>query len=1035
MLSITLLLVSLPARSTDYVAPYDGRSAVPLGCLTVFGITRCLLPITLIIGDTLTLGAGVTVLGSITSSTGNVTLGDNVQVFGEVFTSTGNIKMGVNGKVSGHVESSTGNIELGAGVVVGVNIYSTTGAITLGANATINDSIQSSTGPISLGPNGYVKKNVSSTTGALTVGQGGHVVGNIGATTGFISIGDQSRIDGSITHTEVGRINLGQSVIVAGSISSADTTTVVGDLSRINGSINNSSTGNVTLQKNVWVNGDVSVITGSAEIGYGSQVLGKVTATTGNVKLGAYARVVGIATATTGDIDIGDYGQVCGYVTVTTGAVTIGAHGRVGSYVTVTTGKVALGAVTVGDHGQIGAYIAVTTGAVTFGNFGQVGTYVSVTTGDTSKGAITFGDDGRVGGYIAITTGSLVTGLRFVSSDASLVISNACLVIAPPATSVTAAAAFDCLETGANASWDPQARKPLYTKLAGAPFTFDIAALKSNGALESNFVALGGAVRYLKVELFDYTSAACSAYATPVLAHTVAFAGGVISGMAGRTLSNAFTLPTVHQSMLCRVRECLDNSCSTFTSSAPSCSSDRFSVRPSAVTLGTTASMVAIVGTTGNMAAAPWPVALQTIKAGNAFTLFANTRAQDGYDGTLTLEPARLQTPLQGGHVQTGALTPSSLTANANAILATYDEAGYLHVGAGAYRDDAFTAGDRAAGDCISSTTNNANLADTLIGGQYGCSIGNLPMTLGRFIPDHFSTEIVAPGPVMTCPVGLVCPAGGPAGASGFIYSGQPFDITVTARSLAGKAMLNYGNALARAVVLEAWSAAGSIALRNPPLAPTGSTFSHAPSSVLASAFMLGVAKATPTYTFPYRYPAAALAAPTDIYLRAHEADAISETSDAVTSVRRAPLASVEAGIKVVSGRLHLANNYGSEMLAIPVVVKVQYWNGMRFVNSMTDDKTSFVASDVTRFNCKKSLLGGAQCMPLLINGAPPDGALQAIAMVNGTTRLMLGAPGKGKTGSVDLSINTFPWLPSTVARIGLGIYKAGPVIYMREMY
>jgi hypothetical protein len=33
------------------------------------------------------------------------------------------------------------------------------------------------------------------------------------------------------------------------------------------------------------------------------------------------------------------------------------------------------------------------------------------------------------------------------------------------------------------------------------------------------------------------------------------------------------------------------------------------------------------------------------------------------------------------------------------------------------------------------------------------------------------------------------------------------------------------------------------------------------------------------------------------------------------------------------------------------------------------------------------------------------------------------------------LNISGFDWLPSTTARIGLGIYKATPVIYLREMY
>jgi len=55
--------------------------------------------------------------------------------------------------------------------------------------------------------------------------------------------------------------------------------------------------------------------------------------------------------------------------------------------------------------------------------------------------------------------------------------------------------------------------------------------------------------------------------------------------------------------------------------------------------------------------------------------------------------------------------------------------------------------------------------------------------------------------------------------------------------------------------------------------------------------------------------------------------------------------------------------------------------------------------------------------------------------LINGTTEIRLAAPGAGKNGSVDLRVEGIAWLPSTIARTRIGIYKAGPVIYFRELY
>jgi MSHA biogenesis protein MshQ len=440
------------------------------------------------------------------------------------------------------------------------------------------------------------------------------------------------------------------------------------------------------------------------------------------------------------------------------------------------------------------------------------------------------------------------------------------------------------------------------------------------------------------------------------------------------------------------------------------------------------------------MGSAPSPTAAQIIKAGADFTLKASSNPVGAYASVLTLDTSKLtaQLPSQGASVQSGGavgvLTPSTLAANAAAVMATYSEVGYLYIGAGAYRDDNWTAVDSGVGDCITNTANNDHLSDTMIDGKYGCSIGNKAQAvLGRFVPDHFDT-VIPPSAVMPCPVALLA-TGQACPAAGFVYSGQPFPLTVTARNLAGKATLNYSGVHARDVTLEAWSKAGSITsenVRNPSASPTGNALTYASASVQAGAFAQGVATSALTYTFPTRYPATGLAAPTDIYLRAHE-NIIVSASD-VTSARPAPLTSVEAGIKVVSGRLHIANNYGSELLAVPIKVDAQYWNGTRFVNSTTDQKTSFVNLNVKRSNCKRSLSAGGNCIPMTIT-APVTIAAPVPLLNNGEIRLVLAAPGSGHAGSVDLSINMFDWLPSTTARIGTGIYKAGPVIYMREAY
>jgi hypothetical protein len=95
-------------------------------------------------------------------------------------------------------------------------------------------------------------------------------------------------------------------------------------------------------------------------------------------------------------------------------------------------------------------------------------------------------------------------------------------------TSTPCVSGFECLETGAtytNLVTTPAGRNPLYTKLTGTNFKFDVVALQSSGATATSYTAASN----VTVELFDDTASpapSCSAYASPVATQAIAFVAG-----------------------------------------------------------------------------------------------------------------------------------------------------------------------------------------------------------------------------------------------------------------------------------------------------------------------------------------------------------------------------------------------------------------------------------------------------------------------------------------------------------------------------
>jgi hypothetical protein len=271
---------------------------------------------------------------------------------------------------------------------------------------------------------------------------------------------------------------------------------------------------------------------------------------------------------------------------------------------------------------------------------------------------------------------------------------------------------FDAVEFGAAKA------TPLYTKLAGTDFSLDILALDSSGNLS---LVYDGTV---SLKLVDATSAGTCANMDPLQDYgNYPFAAGT-----GRLTVNPLSYAKAASNARIRIYDA--------AAGVTTCSSDNFAIRPGAVTLDTTA-----------LAAPPSATVLPKIKAGADFTITAgtSTAVTDAYTGTLTLDTSKLTA--QAGGVTVGTLTPASLIANAApSDNASYTEVGYLYLAPGAFRDDDYTSVDQP-NDCISSTTGDANLADNLSGGKYGCSIGNItPVSFGRFYPDHFIATVANNG-------------------------------------------------------------------------------------------------------------------------------------------------------------------------------------------------------------------------------------------------------------------------------------------------
>ncbi len=558
----------------------------------------------------------------------------------------------------------------------------------------------------------------------------------------------------------------------------------------------------------------------------------------------------------------------------------------------------------------------------------------------------------------------------------------------------------------------------LYTKVAGQGFNFDLVALK--GSPKTVDTAFTGTV---SVDLVSSTGTATGSNKCPTTSPAT------VAGVSAQNISFSAGRPataTTYAVLAGQNTQAGRNVWVRFTQgSGPSattvCSSDRFAIRPAALTVTSTDATADASGASAT--------ALPRLAAGANFNLTAAS-GTPGYDGTPTISAAPINaTPIEwlaapaGVGTLGGSFTAAAPLDGTASGTFTYSEVGYFRFQARGVADATYTAAYQDGSDTVcqknaagaDAFANTANAA-----GKVGCLFGNTAATnhFGRFFPDHFDVAVTEG-----------CAAGT------FTYSGQPFGATVTARNAAGGATANYqGASYARATTLTARNAGDTAA--NP------GAGALAGEAIGAAAFTGGVATITAATVPALTYTVPTATTPTVVRLRATEN---APGGDGVTSLRAPPAATVEGTTTVRSGRLAIGNAYGSEFIALPVRSETQFWTATGWQRNVNDSCTALTVPT----SANAGLTFATQTPSNQLAAGETAAAFGVVAdafgrapVVAGNAGLRFSAPGAGNFGYVDVvgnivrGANTWLLLATPTSRVCFG--SCGPrnsIIYSQERF
>jgi MSHA biogenesis protein MshQ len=332
-------------------------------------------------------------------------------------------------------------------------------------------------------------------------------------------------------------------------------------------------------------------------------------------------------------------------------------------------------------------------------------------------------------------------------------------------------------------------------------------------------------------------------------------------------------------------------------------------------------------------------------------------------------------------------------------------------------------------------------------GAYFGATVpGATSANIGRFIPHHFT---VAAGSTLTNRSDV------PACTSAFTYMGEPLrlDFTLRAENASGGLTQNYAGSFAKLELTQAASfdfaarnGATNLAPRLGFISPPGGSWSGGLATVAVSPTLARAGAPDGPYT------------QLDIGVAPRDADgvallpaALDLDVDGTGGNDHLRLGRTE----VRFGRARLDNAYGSELLDLPLALRLQHWNGQGFVDSPDDACTRFAASDFTLVfpSSPKNLLAACETVVSLAGGVPSALRLTRPGAGNSgwaDLRLNLSASASGQTclGAASSAATTANkaylqgrWSGASydqdpTARASFGTYRAsGNLIYLRENY
>ncbi|MBZ0132177.1 MAG: LamG domain-containing protein [Rhodocyclaceae bacterium] len=558
----------------------------------------------------------------------------------------------------------------------------------------------------------------------------------------------------------------------------------------------------------------------------------------------------------------------------------------------------------------------------------------------------------------------------------------------------------------------------VHTKVAGQAFDLAIVAINApKTAVETLFVG------DVKIELLDASNNAgaidangCRPTWTPLpvfVPPTLTFAAGdlgrknitLTENNAWRDVRVRMTYPAVGAPL------------------AVGCSTDNFAIRPAALVMAATDQDWQTAGIARALTNSGYPGGT-VHKAGQPFTLTvtgnnALSAVTTNYNGNPVANVVGFVLPVLGACptclLSAGAFVGAGGTVVSNT--ATYSEVGAFQL---QMSDDTFAAVDAGDGSSVAERTAYSTIT-----------------SVGRFVPDHFT--------LTSGTLTAACMAGAPP----FTYMNQPFQnltANVEAQNASGVATVNYHSpGFPASLATLAWQAENadngtdlSARLSVPAPAVPWSNGIYAVST--PAAFFRRATPDNPDGPFDSLRLGVRLNDPDGVALNGLDMNVVTAGACAPCTAK-----AVGAATSVRFGRLRILNAHGSELRALPLTVRSEFWNGSGFALNTSDNCTALAAGDFTLGNWQSNLNAGET---VLAAGGPWT-ALGGLLAGPGLT-----APGVGNQGSVDVTINlgTRLWLrgrwndavdtdadantmydDDAVARATFGIYR-DRLIYRREV-